>query len=878
MAWKRWNSARIAGNTWGQWFRRFRSLNPGKGIGVLAALGGLIWLGAQAADSVQRARSAFPTESGRLEVAGLTAPVSMLRDARGIPHVEALTDRDAWLALGVAHAQDRLAQMLWLRRLARGKTAEVLGKAGLATDRMARTLGLGRLADAEMARLVPESREVLEAYSAGVNARIRRVRAGELSPPLALQGEVSEILDWQAADSIAVLKLIAWSASNRLETGVVLDELIRVLGGGLAAPFRPGGIARMGESALTESPEPRGAETQGTPKASAGHVVDPGQELVRATRIGGGTAWVLGGRHTESGRPILVADLNLPATTPSLVYEAHLQSREMDVVGATIPGIPLFWMGRNFELAWAAIPAGVVTVDLYLETVRDGEGVYHDGSRWVPLGVRREVIRVRHASGFLEEEVTIRSTHHGPLVNSVLEDSARIEAGGPLDEAPGVSNPPIALAWTGQEEGNGFSSLLALARASDGRKLRAALANHHEPVVAVVYADADGDAGVQLAGWLPQRMLPSGLVPVPARMRIYDWRGAIPYDSMPAIRFDASNSSAKPGSRGWVAFSDGDLDSGSDASGIEWLWRPGARARRLAQSLSALTTGGMTPPNPDRNPANTSAARRADLRSAAALQKDLVVSDANEVVPAILRLARIGGPLPPEAEEIANLLSRWDGNLGAESSGAAAYSVLNRHLFAALFQSELGDSLFRRYLDLPGVRPSFMVGRVLLAADRYRSSGGWADLQRVVTGLRESLRLTWVTLTYRLGPSREDWIWGGLHRLDFHPFAGTDPGRRGSKELPAFGIGGNANTLASSRSSSMGFEVASASTYRLAVDLASSDRLLSSLAPGQSEHHRHPHWFDGARRWLEGRPNILLTSRLYVEEESAPPLLLEPAP
>ena len=121
-----------------------------------------------------------------------------------------------------------------------------------------------------------------------------------------------------------------------------------------------------------------------------------------------------------------------------------------------------------------------------------------------------------------------------------------------------------------------------------------------------------------------------------------------------------------------------------------------------------------------------------------------------------------------------------------------------------------------------------------------------------------------MTLAYRLGPSREDWLWGGLHGLTFRPFAGVDPGRRGSKELPRVGIGGDANTLASSASGPQGFEVASASTYRLAVDLASPHRLLSSLAPGQSEHHRHPHWLDGTRRWLEGRPNILLTSRLYV--------------
>lgn len=834
---------------------------------ALAVLGSLIWLGARAAESVQRAQRAFPLESGRMLLEGLLGPVSVLRDARGIPHIEALDARDAWQALGVAHAQDRLAQMLWLRRLARGQTAEVVGEEGLRVDRLARTLGLGRLADRSFARLPAASQGLLRAYSAGVNAHIAWVRAGRLDPPLSLLDPVDQISNWEPADSVAVLKLLAWSSGNLLETGLVLDDLIRVLGGALAAPFRPGQAGELGEVSGDRMGFPPSGGVgpdvpEGVPAAS--------RELIRSTRIAGGTAWVLAGRSTESGAPMLLADLQLPATVPALVYEAHLRSPDLNVVGATIPGLPVFWVGRNLAVAWAAIPAGAVTVDLYTETLRESEGTYHDGSRWTPLEVRQERIRIRQASGYREEEIQIRSTRHGPLVDDLLNRSGPALGSGHAVSGTGSAS-PVSLAWTGHRAGDGLSALLAVARAPDAAALRQALAGHHEPVVAVVYADSAGDAGIQLAGWVPKRTLPSSLVPVPGRMRIYDWRGAIAFERMPSIRFDASNSPGAPGDPQWIAFSDGVIEDGLNTSAIEWLWRPGDRTRRLEQSLAKLIEGKAGSGSaPGRKPV--------DLRGAAAVQGDLGASDADEVVPVLLRLARSDGPLSPEAEEIADLLSRWDGNLALDSSGAAAYSVLNRKLFSAFFRSAMGDSLFRRYVALPDVRPRSLVKGVLLAADRQRSATGWADRSRVVQALRESLRQTWVTLVHRLGPSREDWTWGGLHELEFAPFPGIQPAPGSAGGLAPFGIGGDASTLASSTSAGQGFGVTSASSYRLAVDLAAPDRLLSSLAPGQSEHWRHPHFSDGMRRWREARPNLLLTSRLYVEEQSQAPLLLEPAP
>jgi penicillin amidase len=174
------------------------------------------------------------------------------------------------------------------------------------------------------------------------------------------------------------------------------------------------------------------------------------------------------------------------------------------------------------------------------------------------------------------------------------------------------------------------------------------------------------------------------------------------------------------------------------------------------------------------------------------------------------------------------------------------------------------------------VDPTAVVTRMIVAAERGDVPGGWTDPDHVAEAVRSSLRRTWVSLSYRLGPGRRDWSWGGLHRIAFHPF-GAAASVSARYALQPVGIGGDATTLGVA-SSSGGREhtVSEASVYRLAVDLAAPDRMLSSLAPGQSEHPAHRHYADGVSRWLEGRPSLLLTSRLLIEEDTGSRLLLEP--
>lgn len=826
---------------------------------------------------------AFPTTTGTLTVPGLSRSVDVHRDANGIPHIEAVLELDAYAAMGFVHAQDRLGQMLWMRRLAQGRTAEWIGSRGLDSDRMARTLGLAHHAGRELERLPASTLGILEAYSAGVNARLARVRSGEVAQPLILAGFETDYADWRPVDSLTLLKLIAWSTGNLLETVIVLDDLLERVDSVLARPFRPTGRGIEGVEIPPSMPN-RDVFAEGAAPPE-NELLSPGRELVSSTAIRGGTAFALGGELTRSGSPILVADLHLPATIPSLVYETHFRGGRVDVAGVSIPGMPVVWLGRNLHLSWAAIPARAVTVDIYKEIVRESAGLYQNGSRWVPLEERAEVIRHRDATGqWVEETLMVRSTHHGPLINPLLRASspspqetdaaAQTPPVGTMGPPGGVGasakapaeRGPLALAWTGAVPGDGMTSLLDLARGRTSEALIDALASHHEPVLSVVYADDRGHVGMQLAGWLPARRLASGLALMPGRMRGYDWRGRIDYTALPALHRPPGKD---PTGRGWVISADGSLDDGLTDINVDWLWRTGERTRRLETRL-----------------ADTYAERgHFDLRSAAAIQIDRHTDVAERVIPALLRLAQREGTLRPEAREIAQLIQRWDGDVSAESRGAAAYHVLMEHLVEGLFAEPFGDALYQRYLALPGVRPDAVVERLIVEAERLEMAGGWTDVERVSAVVRAALRHTWVSLVGRLGPDRDAWRWGGLHRIGFRPFAAGLGADRGlATELVP--TGGDATSIAMTshplgqvrgRDRASAYRVDAAATYRLAVDLGDRDGMLSALAPGQSEHPRHAHYRSGIEGWLEGRARVLATSALLVNE-SRDHLLLEPAP
>ena len=236
--------------------------------------------------------------------------------------------------------------MHWLVRLARGRTAEIIGEEGLPADRLARTLDLGGVADSEVKSLPRRTRRVLEAYTRGVNARVARIRSGAVAAPLSMQRAGVPLEDWTPADTLAVLKFYAWSLSASLDASLVLDDLLGRLGGVGARRFFPG---PGGPDGFAEPPDP---------PVTARVWRDP---LRRAAglegRSVGSSAWVLGGAYTDSGLPLLVADTHLAPRVPALLHLAHLRAGALDVAGAALPGVPVFWTGHNRRVAWASTHA-----------------------------------------------------------------------------------------------------------------------------------------------------------------------------------------------------------------------------------------------------------------------------------------------------------------------------------------------------------------------------------------------------------------------------------------------------------------------------------------------------------------------------------------
>ncbi|MBW2312897.1 MAG: penicillin acylase family protein [Deltaproteobacteria bacterium] len=807
-------------------------------IAVIVLIGlGSLWL--QRIGAERRAEEAgWPQVDGVIAAPGPAAPLRVLRDARGVPHVEAESESDAYFGLGFVHAQDRLGQMVSLWLAARGRTAEFVGVEGLPGDRLARVLGIGAQADRQAGRLDAPIHRLLRAYAAGVNARLARVRAGLAAPPAPFTLETLPLERWQPADSVAVLKLWAWGLGGSLETSLVLDDLLRTLGPEEARAFFPKGAGIS--SVPGERPSMVEALPPGRPRPPSLAFRDPLRRRLGLQAAGvGSSAWVLAGSASASGRPLLAGDAHLEVTVPAHLHQAHLRGGELDVAGAAIPGVPVFWSGANAGVAWAATAARASVIDLFVESLESGPprspggpGRYHDGKRWRPLSVRSEELGVRGGEPVALE---IRETGHGPLVNDLLE----------------TEREPLALAWSGAVSGDGIGPFLRAARAADGSAFTRALARHHEPALAVVWADAAGEGGLQVAGWIPRRALPSGLVPVSGRSAWAEWSDRVPAERLPAQRLGRD--------RRFVIAADGPLEAGPGRR-IEWLWRTGERSKRIAVLLDeAATEGG------------------ASLRRMIDLQADVFSPGADAVLGPALKLAGSPAQLAAEEREIQALLQAWDRNAEPGSIGAGVYHVFLNELSRELLGPVLGPELYERWAGLVHTSPTPMLAEILTAVSAGgAASPAWAR-NRVIATVRSALRTTWLHFGVEVGPNRDKWSWGRLHFLTFRPLGGLWPAR--SLE-PALGPhpypGGPLTISAGGYAWGEPFAVRSASTHRLAVDAAELDTLLVSMAPGQVEQVGHPHRSDEVEPWLAGRPQLLLRSPVLLEEQAVARLEIVP--
>ncbi|MET0287433.1 MAG: penicillin acylase family protein [Polyangiales bacterium] len=761
------------------------------------------------------ARRAVPDYEGVVNVDGLLQPLELVRDEHAIPHVFASTVEDAYFGLGFAHAQDRMLQLELARRLASGRLAEIAGEAALESDRTFRTLGFAQLAEANYHTLAADARSALDAYSAGVNAWLKSGAARPVE--LTLLGVTPTA--WRGADSLLILKLMGWRLSGnwdselwRLRLGAQLD----------AAKLQDFNITYPDSEPIAFAPLWKLYEELGMPVQRSASALAPsfgalGSALSRfaPTNFGravGSNNWAVDGSRSTTGKPLLANDPHLALSTPSQWYIAHLSAPELNVIGATIPGLPGVILGRNDHVAWAFTNTLPDTQDLYFEKPVDERYAAPEGAR--AFEQRSERIRVR---GREDDVITVRTTRHGPVVSDLSEAAATNVPAGHV----------LALSWVGlRADDQTLAFPIRAARARDGGALRNAARSFHAPAQNIVYADGAGAIGFVAAGRIPLRASDNtlrGLVPSPGWLALYDWQGLVPFDELPQL--------TQPESGRIVTANQNILPSGYPLF-VGADWGPPHRADRIRTLLDARP--------------------RHDLASYAAIQGDLRSTVADMVLEPMLAAlgddARVAG------------LRKWDHVARADAAEPLLFAAWLRELSRAVYEDELGPLFTGEW----GPRPEFL-------AHVLNDASAWCDDIRTPAHedcqarTRTALDAAHAYLRERFGDDPAAWRWGDAHRAYApHPLFGEVPVLSSwfNVVTPRGGDGSTVDVGSYELiDDGFAFESSWGAGFRAIYDLADLERSRGIINSGQSAHVASQHYSDMAGPWSRGESVPWVTRR-----------------
>ena len=539
---------------------------PGRGHRIVVALLGLLFLVVLLGGfGLLRLRNGPRPRSGEIDVAGLSAPVEVLRDSLGIPQVWASSIEDAFFAQGFLHASDRLWQMEQFRRVASGRLSELFGEQALPSDRFLRTLGMRGAAERAVPTLCADCRRRIDAYVAGVNAALEEW-SGPLPPEFVVLRARPE--PWDVVDALAIEKVMAWDLAE-YDEGLLLADAQRRGGQELLDLLLPrypaGAVTILGDTAAGTGPVPRVA-TGALPLAAELIAAAAVPEFARALLDAGSVlrasnSWVVGGARTRSGKPLLANDMHLNLALPTLWYLMGLHAPGLDVVGVTLPGTPGVVAGRSAAVAWGFTNAMVDDADLYVERLDPSDPTRYlvpGGSE--PFVEREEEIRVRGQPDPVR--LRVRETRHGPIVGEV---DAR--AGGEL----------LALRWVGHDPSPSAEAVFAMNTARSVAEFVEALRSFRDPHQNVVFADTAGTFGYWMAGRVPLRRsgIPS-ILPVPGWTADHDWIGDLPFEEHPHLINPA---------RGFVVAANNPPDGGRLSGRINAGFDPPYRAQRITELL-----------------------------------------------------------------------------------------------------------------------------------------------------------------------------------------------------------------------------------------------------------------------------------------------------
>ncbi|MCU0901402.1 MAG: penicillin acylase family protein [Cypionkella sp.] len=762
----------------------------------------------------------IPDYSESFDMAGISAPVEIVRNNDNVPHIFGATDNDVFFALGFAHAQDRLWQMTLLRRTAQGRLSEVFGTRTLKTDELLRRYDLYTLALQSVAAQDAETLAALEAYAAGVNAWINEINEGARgrgAPEFFFFS--NEIAAWAPADSIAILKLMALQLSGHLEAEVIRARLSMLLSPDRLRDILPDDPGQ----AVTALPDYASLMPGVLPSTAPIRMAaeDPLSPFPRLELAGASNAWAAVPDRSAAGGTLLANDPHLGFTAPTIWYLARLELQTGGVIGATIPGVPTILAGRSAAVGWALTSAYVDDQDLVMEKLNPANPEeYETATGMKPFETRRSIIQIKDAAPVT---ITLRWSEAGPILPGSHYNLASVTPPGHV----------AALSWTALTgDDTTMTAAVRVMRAQTVAEAIEAGRLFVAPAQNLMLADASGIA-LQVIGHVPARDAAhptQGRMPALGTTAATRWTGVQPYEANPRVVNPTS---------GILGNTNNKTVDAPFPNHLSFLW---GDTQRIQRWLTLMKT------------------REVHTReSFIEAQLDTVSNAARSVLPLIGAELWFTGEAAPEGtperlrQRALTLLAEWNGEMNEHLPEPLIYQAWVRALNQRLIQDELGPLAD----EMTHPDPVF-IDRVFRNTN---GAGVWCDViqsaavESCADLARIALDEALIALTASYGPNPESWRWGAAHEATHdHPVLGEVPFLKWFVNIRQ-STSGDDHTLMRGRTKGTGpnpYLNVHGAGYRGVYDFADPDSSVFVISTGQSGHPLSRHYDDLGERWRRG--------------------------
>lgn len=750
----------------------------------------------------------LPQVTGSKQLNAITEPVELSRDSNGVVYIIAKSDKDAFSALGYAHAQDRLWQMDFQRRLAQGRLAEILGPSSLPSDQFMRTLGIYRAAKASVNSLDKLALDSLEAYAQGVNDYLAE---NNVLPPeyqiLSIKPE-----RWQIADSLVLFKLLALGLDGNYRKDLAYELLVKTIGEQKAKEIN---VSHPKNGIVVVNSE---VDKNYTKKLN--QVIQVSEAMFQEGLIGGegvgSNAWVVSGKYTESGKPLLANDPHLKTQMPSNWYLANIRGDKLNVSGATIPGAPIVISGHNNKISWGITALKADVQDVFLErTHPNDDNLYEVEGNWVEMQVVEETINVRTEfptilnNPFKPVIWHARSTRHGPLISDVSEKG----------------DIHFALQWTGLSEvDTSYASFFELNYAQNWQEFRHSLSQYKAPALNFLYADKVGNIGYTAAGEIPIRSSGYGRTPSLGWQSEGQWVGTIEHEQLPHTYNPR---------QGFIVTANNKIHDDKYPFYISDDWSPGYRAARITEMLERFIQQGL----------------KVTFKDMSVMQGDVKNIQAMQLVKLF---TQVQGKTKLQREAIVELRN-WDFESNMDSTAASIFHAWQSHfsksiLEGVIYTERLHQGRTKALQNIVNqMYPIFLNALVNGDIEHWCDNTKTAVTESCVDRAADSLPHAIRDLELVGGRSLSDWKWGDIHKA-YYPHAVFSNIKLldyvFDREAPSGGDHYTVNVAMTRFSKDKGYQQVTGASFRSVIDLSNLNGSGYVIDTGQSGNLLSPHYDD----------------------------------